>query len=53
MEYSSNNTENHYFFCLKKRLYAVKSTFFTFLSVMFREAALRFMYFMTAYMSSF
>lgn len=24
-EYSSNNTENHCFFCLKKRLYAVKS----------------------------
>lgn len=53
VEYSSNNTENHCFFCLKKRLYAVKSTFFTFLCVMFREAALRFMYFMTVYMSSF
>lgn len=52
-EYSSNNTENHCFFCLKKRLYAVKSVSFTFLCVMFREAELKFMYFVTLYMSSF
>lgn len=52
-EYSSNNTENHCFFCLKKRLYTVKSVFFTFLCVMFRDTALKFMYFMTLYMSSF